>query len=541
MTYLSYTWGGNDDPGGTYGTYDIYCNDGYYPPARATADATPKYPLWVVYVGVNVAAGGPTSAANATGHFVLGGITTNGFAAGTLSDGSSFVNAPLVYDNITGGGSLVYSGSSATKQKLTWVNTSTWGCWAGRSTSTSYTTYYGTSGKTGQMGGGVRYYTAPSEPTGVTATPSTTVSGRIDISWTVPAEDGGSGTNRTASSEINAYSIYRSTSASGTYTLVEKVLDTSVTASNYLTATYADTSTKSANTSYYYKIAAHNVTTDKVSSTTTGLQSTASAVSYSPQVPNKPIISTISASDTNSGTISISYSSSVTSGSPAISSYDIYRNGSKINTSAITSTTYIDTTAIPGTTYSYTVIANNSIGSSVASDSASAEAPGAPAEPSSISVSATARNVVVSCGDSSNDYGKAVTAYYVQYQSASTQNGTYSSWSTPVLMTDKSYQYVLLDPALWYNFRVYAKNSIIKNSSGVTSYYPDTNSSYTANFKTTSSSIFVVAGGKRLRYSNEDQAGTFQPSTTVKRFDGANWVNTQTAKRFDGTNWIELT
>jgi hypothetical protein len=540
MTYLSYTWGGNDNATGSYGTYDIYCEDGYYPAARAIAAGT--YPVWVVAVGANVVANGGTAA---TGNFKLGGITTNGIGSGGIPVDTDFANAALTYDGITGGGKLVYSGSARTKQRLTWVNTSTWGCWAGRSTSTSYTTYFGTSAKDGQMGGGVRYYLAPSEPTAVSVSSSTTTAGKIDITWTVPAEDGGSGTNRTATSEINAYSIYRSTSSTGTYSLVSsgKITDTVALANYSSTAQYVygkftDT-TATPGTAYYYKVAAHNLVTDQVSSTTTGVLSAASSVAYAPAVPDTPTITDGIASDTNSGTITIVYSATVPTGSPAVSSYDIYRDGVKINASTVTSTVYVDSTATPGTFYDYTVIAKNSIGSSSASTAVNVEAPGAPAAPASISVSKSARNVTVTVTSSSNDFGKSVTGYYVQYQSASTEDGTYSAWSTPVLMTSLSYTYTLMNPATWYKFRSYAKNSITRDPSGVTVYYPDTGYSL-ANFVSYDTQLFVAAGGKRLRSENESNPGTFQATETVKRFDGAVWKDIQIAKRFDGTDWVDL-
>ena len=558
MTYLSATWGGNDNATGSFGTYDIYSNtSGYYPAANPSTDATKTYPVWIVNVGVNLAATGADSAAGATGYFVLGGVTTNGFT-GVTNRGSNFTNAPIVYDNIANGGTLVNSAATAVTQKLTWVNTSSWGVWAGRDTSPSYTTYFGTSAKDGRMGGGVRYYLAPSEPTSVTATSSSTTAGTIDVIWAVPAEDGGSGTDYTAMSEINAYSIYRSTSANGTYTLVGKISSTTAltnytSSTNYSYGKFSDTSTKVANTTYYYKVGAHNLVTDKIASTVTGALSSASAAAYSPAVPNKPTISSATASDTNSGTITVSYSSSVTSGSPAISSYDIYRNGVKINSSTVIGTSYVDSTGTPGTSYSYTVIANNSIGASTASDAVSAIAPGAPAAPTTITVSKVGRNVTVDTNASSNNFGKTISGYYVQYQSATTESGTYSSWSTPTLMSDQSnftHVYELMEPAKWYKFRVYAANSVINNSAGTRTYYPHDDSGYTANFVTYSTPLFVAAGGKRLRGTTETDAGTFQPATTVKRFGvtsapGVNpvtygWIDITVAKKFDGTGWVDL-
>lgn len=543
MTYLVDTWGGNDNSGGSYGTYDIYSNtSGEYPAARVASNGT--FPVWITNVGAYLSGTGTSSAANATGYFKLGTVTTNGFT-GVSNTGTTFVNASLKYDGVNNGGALVYSGSTASPQKLTFVNTSTWGVWAGRNTDAAYTTVYGTTSRSGRMGGSVTYYLVPSAPTAVNATASTSSAGVIELDWTVPAEDGGSGTNGTASSEINAYSIYRSTSANGTYTLVEKVAASSVVSMDYAYGYYSDTSAKSANTTYYYKVAAHNRVTDQMGPSIAGTLSAASSVVYAPQVPNTPTISSATASNTNAGTITISYSATVTSGSAAVSSYDIYRDGTKLNSSPVTTTSYTDSTGVVGNSYTYTVVAKNSIGSSSSSTGSTVRAPGAPAAPSSISISKVARNVTVTVGDSSDNYGKAISGYYVQYQSSTTENGTYSSWSTPVLMTNKEYAYLLLEPAKWYKFRSYAKNSIIKDSSGSTIYYPDTGYS-SANFVVYDTPLFVTAGGKRLRSSGETNAGTFQPTETVKRFDGLVWVDVQKAKKYDPTNpnavngWVDL-
>lgn len=577
MTYLSYTWGGNDNPTGSYGPYDIYCNDGYYPAARAATSPTivaspaanyipataptPTYPVWITYVGANVASSGGAM----KGTIKVGTVTS---ATVTPPVNTSYANASMVWGAT--GGDLVYSASTRVTKQLYWNNTTTWGGWAGRSTSTAYTTVFtgsATPNKDGQMGGGVRYYLAPTEPLSVTATATSggsgTVPGQIDITWTVPLEDGGSGTTRTSSSEINAYSIYRSTTSLGQYDLVAKISSSTALSnygsSQYLNGKYSDTSTKSGNTTYFYKVVAHNLVTDAVASTTFGAISAASNYAYAPQVPTKPTI-TATASSTNAGTVVLSYSSSVQTGSPAISSYDIYRDSVKINSSTVTSTTYTDSTGTAGTSYSYTVIAKNSIGSSISSDASTALAPGAPASPSSASISKTGRNVEVTSSASTDNYGKSITGYYVQYQYSSTSDGTYSSWSTPVAMTSSGdnfvYTYELLSPAKWYKFRVYAKNSIINNSSGTRTYYPDNNTAYTANFYIYDTATFIAAGGKRLRGQTESDPGTFQPASIVKRFGITSaqgvtpvtygWIDATIAKKYDPTNpnavngWVDL-
>lgn len=71
--------------------------------------------------------------------------------------------------------------------------------------------------------------------------------------------------------------------------------------------------------------------------------------------PTSPVVSSPSQTD---GQVSLSWTASNDGVSGAnLNGYDVYRNGTKVNTSTITGTTYTDTGLKPSTSYSYTVIA----------------------------------------------------------------------------------------------------------------------------------------------------------------------------------------
>jgi hypothetical protein len=281
-------------------------------------------------------------------------------------------------------------------------------------------------------------------------------------------------------------------------------------------------------------------------------------------IPSQVAQPTVSASNTNSQNINISWTAPYNGGS-AITAYNVYRCDSSGNVLAtisttVTGTSFIDTSGTIGTSYTYRVEAKNVIGTgSISSQSSVVQTPGAPSAPTfgANPPLKVGRNVTVTVANDSLDYGKTISDYYVQYRSATTSGGTYSAWSTPVVMTtsgvNKTYTYNLLPAALWYQFRVYAKNSIVNNSAGTITYYPDTNLSYTANFSPSSTgttAMFVSAGGRRYRGTGETSPNTYQPTETAKRYgvEGApplsqtvKYWDLSNAKRWNGTAWVDLT
>lgn len=323
-------------------------------------------------------------------------------------------------------------------------------------------------------------------------------------------------------------------------------------------ATLTD-STPTPNVTYYYRIKSSNSDGTVYSSITT---------SYG--VPSAPTLGAVTQSTTDSGKIRVNWTAP-TNTQGGITGYRIYCGTTYVATAG-SAATYYDVTTTDGTTpltvgtnYQFYVIAQNAVGYNASTSysqsatSANTMAPGIPSIPTfgTNPPSKVGRNVTVTVVNDANGYGNAVSNYYVQYRSATTSGGTYSSWSTPVVMTtsggNKTYTYNLLPAALWYQFRVYAKNSIVNNSAGTATYYPDINLAYTANFSPSSTgttTMFVSAGGRRYRQSGETNPNTYQPTETAKRYgvEGAlplsqtvKYWDLTNAKRYNGTSWVDLT
>ncbi len=278
-------------------------------------------------------------------------------------------------------------------------------------------------------------------------------------------------------------------------------------------------------TSYYFRVKANNTDGEKIS--------TPSGIYYG--VPSAPTFASGQGASTSSSianAVSISWTAPTntqTSNGTAGLTYDVYRGGTKITSSPISATSYTDTGLDRGASYSYYIVAINNVGSNNStlhsrSATTSATASGVPAAPTgAVSINKVGRNVTVSCQESPTGYNNIIAGYKVQY---STDNG--DTWSAPQSMTSRSYQYILLPPALTYIFRCYAIN-IIGNG--------DTLSS---------TPVFVSAGGRRKL-----PAGDFEPTQTAKRYDstrpeGQRWVDLNTAKRYSSAanngagGWIDL-
>jgi fibronectin type 3 domain-containing protein len=169
---------------------------------------------------------------------------------------------------------------------------------------------------------------APSTPTGVTATAVSSSS--ITISWY-------------SVSGATGYDVYRADSSYGSYSYI-----------GYSTSTsYTDTGL-SANTPYYYKVAAYNSYDESG-------QSSYTSATTSGSVPSTP--TGVTATAVSSSSITVSWSS--VSGATG---YDVYRADSSYGSYSYigysTSTSYTDTGRSANTTYYYKVAAYNNYGTS---------------------------------------------------------------------------------------------------------------------------------------------------------------------------------
>jgi hypothetical protein len=320
------------------------------------------------------------------------------------------------------------------------------------------------------------------------------------------------------------------------------------------------------NTTYYYRIRASNADT---SNTNSHPNPKFSSIITSFGVPGPPTNLTVTPSTTDAGKVNLSWTApGNTQG--GISRYDIFVNDTFVQSTTSTSLTSIKSTSgnaalVPGTSYNFRVASKNStnlnetavanLSSSITSNiqRRSPAPPTAPTYGSNPNPPAkVGRNVTILIANDADSINTntPILNYYVQYQTSLTETGTYGSWSTPQQMSlsgsNYTYTYVLLQPALWYKFRVYAKNSIINTVSPSTgtvtrSYYPDDDSAYTANFSVPTTTLFVPAAGKRY----DSASNTFVITNVAKRYNAItnSWVDVANAKRYNAVQeqWEDLT
>ncbi len=190
----------------------------------------------------------------------------------------------------------------------------------------------------------------PNQVTGLTATDFGTSrafnNGRIDLSWTAPANNG---------APITGYRIERST---------DNVSYSAISVNTGTTATsYSDTGLNS-NQIYYYKVAAINAVD-------TGPLSTA-ANATSTTVPQAPTIGTATAGDSSA---TVTYTAGATGGK-AVTAYTATSSPGSITGTGSSPITVSGLTN--GTAYTFTVTATNANGTSTASSASNSATPVAP-------------------------------------------------------------------------------------------------------------------------------------------------------------------
>lgn len=209
----------------------------------------------------------------------------------------------------------------------------------------------------------------PSAPTGLTATPSTTVFDRIDLAWTAPANTGGG---------ITGYSIYRAG---------VKIATTTGTGTTYAATGLAD------NTNYSFTVAARNAYAD-TNNTQSAFATAAEAVAPGPPSPPQNIDAT--ASIITAGRITVTWTAPATTGSGGITGYTLYFSTGQViqDHLASTVTSYNVDNLIPGTSYSFYVRAWNAIADTVgtpgpASATVTEQAMGSPDAPTAMTAVAS--------------------------------------------------------------------------------------------------------------------------------------------------------
>jgi fibronectin type 3 domain-containing protein len=270
--------------------------------------------------------------------------------------------------------------------------------------------------------------TVPDAPINLT---SAAIGSYVTLSWTAPADDGGSA--------INSYSIFRGTSAGSESTTA---IGTSTT------TTYTDTTVVSG--IYYYVVKA-------ISSTGTSSSSNEAHLAIR-MVPSPP--TNLTATQTT-GKVALTWTAPLSNGSNAITGYSVYRwtnstSGDQASTVAVMTTSYTDATAQAGRTYHYSVEADNLAGPSAASASISViVAEAVPGTPDGVSTLCSDGMIQVSWSAPVNDGGSAILGYKL-YRSTISGSETF----LVRLGTVSSYNDTGLTNGDVYYYRISAINSV---------------------------------------------------------------------------------
>lgn len=275
----------------------------------------------------------------------------------------------------------------------------------------------------------------PSAPGNLTATPSTSVTGRVDLSWDEPTITGVGG--------ITGYIIYRNGS---------QIAVTSGTGT-----TYAATGL-TPYTSYDFTVRARNAFSD-ANSTSGPASSIATAVAPGP--PSAPSGLTAVADSGIPGNIDLSWTAPANAGAGGITGYNIrFAGGGLIVATTGTSTSYTVTGLNPGQTYSFVVRARNALADTEGTESASSNtatetALGEPNAPTGFTVTASpsvANRLVLSW----TAPGGTLTGYSIFERNPSTLVDTLIA-----VVTDENTSYMIdgLAPGIAKSYFVRARNS----------------------------------------------------------------------------------
>ena len=256
--------------------------------------------------------------------------------------------------------------------------------------------------------------TPPTVPTGFMQTGATTTS--ISFTWTASTDP---------DSPVAGYTIYRGgtmvgTSASPSYT------DTGLTAG----------------TLYSYTVSAYDP------SSNTSAQSAAFGASTSVPVDTTPptVPGGLKATGATTTSISLSWTASTDPDSP-VAGYNIYRNGTKVGTSA--SPSYADTGLTAGTTYSYTVSAYDPTGNTSIQSAAIMTATNMvpdttpPSVPTGLAKTGATSSSISLSWTASTDPDSPVAGYNVYRNGTKVGTPASASYTDTALSVDTSYSYTV--------------------------------------------------------------------------------------------------
>ena len=280
--------------------------------------------------------------------------------------------------------------------------------------------------------------TVPGAPTSLTATANGST--QIDLSWTAPADNGGS--------PITGYKI--EVSPNGTSSWTNRVANTGTT-----TTTYSHTGLSAGTTGHYRVSAINSVGTGAASRTANATTTT---------VPGYP--TGLSATADGTSTIDLDWTAPSDNGGSSITGYkiEVSPNGTsswtnRVANTGTTTTTYSHTGLSAGTTGHYRVSAINSVGTGAASRTANATTTTVPGYPTGLSATADGTSTIdLDWTAPSNDGGASITGYRIEVS----PNGT-SSWTNRVANTNSTsttYSHTGLSAGTTRHYRVSAINSV---------------------------------------------------------------------------------
>ena len=265
--------------------------------------------------------------------------------------------------------------------------------------------------------------TAPTVPANLSATDNSPTS--VSLTWL--------GSTATSPCSLSGYRVYRGT------TLVGTVGST--------TTAYTDT-TAASGTSYSYTVVAYDSFGNSAASTPAKIVTPAICTT----APTAP--ASLTATPTSPTSVSLGWSASTATSPCVVSGYYVYRDGTLLNTTNATTTTFNDLNASPATQYSYTVKAYDIVSASTTSSNASNIATAlTPAEPnttppsipSKVTATAPAYNQVVVTWVASTDSTTANTlaGYYVirNNSTIATLPASATSYTDNTVLASTNYEY----------------------------------------------------------------------------------------------------
>src|SRR2546426_734387 len=281
---------------------------------------------------------------------------------------------------------------------------------------------------------------APSSPTGLAAT--AVASSQISLSWTAPADNGGSA--------VTGYKIERTTDGGTTWSIL--VANTGSTATTYSDTGLAHTTT------YTYRVSAIN-------SVGTGSASNSASATTLAVAPSSP--TGLAATAVSSSQISLSWSVPADNGGSPLTGYKVERSTDGGTTWTIlvantgsAATAYSDTGLTHTTTYTYRVSAINSVGTSSTSSTAPATtlavAPSTPTGLTATTVSAS--QISLSWSAPADNGGSAISVYNFEWSTAAAT--AFSTLSPNDALPISAYSDTGLTHATTYTYRVSAINSV---------------------------------------------------------------------------------